>query len=73
MELDFTGLNAIGDSRPLEERLACYSTSSLIDSKNAATGLYGGLAGLQGEADRRNQEIERSLEVYGTYQNNIKI
>ena len=73
MELDFTGLNAIGYSGPLDERLTCDSTSSPPDSKNASTGLYGGLAGLQWEADRRNQEIERNLETYGTYQNNIKI
>ena len=73
MELDFTGLNAIGYSGPLDERLTCDSTSRPSDSKNASTGLYGGLAGLQGEADRRNQEKERNLEVYGTYQNNIKI
>ena len=67
MELDFTGLNDIGYSRPLDERSTCDSTSSPLDSKNAATGLYGGLKGLQGDADRRNQEIERNLEVYGTY------
>lgn len=73
MELDFTGLNAIGDFRPLEGCLPHDGTSSPLEGKNAATGLYGGLAGLQGEADRRNQEIERSLEVYGTYQNNIKV
>jgi hypothetical protein len=75
MELDFTGLDNIGCMGQQSGPLGGGQTKRQPDGKSAAEGLpeaTGGATGLQWEADRRKQEIERNLEVYGTYQNNIK-
>ncbi|NCA67980.1 MAG: hypothetical protein EOM87_07955 [Clostridia bacterium] len=75
MELDFTGLENIAHISPQDERISI-GPEVPKQHENHSQGLKEGVEGirkLQWEADRQNQEIERNLEVYGTYQNNIKV
>jgi hypothetical protein len=75
MELDFTGLEKLGRRSPQDELLEGGQGRSTPKQENPAEGLLGaseGIGKLQREADRRKAEKERNLEVYKTYQNNIK-
>lgn len=75
MELDFTGLKKLSHRSPQEGLLGGGQGRNPNKQENPAGGLTGatdGMGKLQREADRRKEETERNLEVYRTYQSNIK-
>ena len=69
MELDFTGLARIGHSSPAGGPTEGSTTKqgSPTEGPTGATAWK-----LQREADRRKEETERNLEVYGAYQRNLR-
>ncbi len=75
MELDFTGLKKLSHRSPQDELLEGGQGRNTPEREMPAEGLIRateGIGKLQREADRRKEETERNLEVYRTYQSNIK-
>jgi len=78
MELDFTRLNSlafIAPKKPSETQKGEGEYKTPIEAKKPLETLTEGLEGinkLQREADRKKQDIDRSLAIYREYQQNIK-
>ena len=75
MELDFTGLEKLSHRSPQDGLLEGGQGRYTPKREKPAEGLIRateGIGKLQREADRRKEETERNLEVYRTYQSNIK-
>jgi hypothetical protein len=78
MELDFTRLNSlafIAPKKPSETQKGEGEYKTPIEAKKPLATLTEGLEGinkLQREADRKKQDIDRSLAICREYQQNIK-
>lgn len=78
MELDFTKLNNIDTEATESPKLSNKgggATQTPNNSENATEGNLGantGILRLQREADERESEKERAIQVYKEYQNNIR-
>ena len=78
MELDFTRLNSlafIAPKKPSETQKGEGEYKTPIEAKKPVETLTEGLEGinkLQREADRKKQDIDRSLAICREYQQNIK-
>ena len=71
--LRFVDFQEIQPSKtPTDELLGAEEYKTSTEQENALKRQLEGLQGLQRKADQNKAEIDRNLEVYRTYQENIK-